>query len=139
MVTLIGCDDFLEICKRDMLRVEPWVASRIGANARWNLCGTWEGLNAVWRMFEPAIGHNHAREVLSTALRLTGFRGEGRDLTRNLLRGYIDRAAGPPDATVADFPPRLSMALHALAYRATSSWSHAARASTRWTSLRSPP
>ena len=42
MVSLMGCDDFLEMCKRDMVRVEPWAASRMGGSARWNLCGTWE-------------------------------------------------------------------------------------------------
>ena len=34
---------------------------------------------------------------------------------RDLLRGYIDRAMGHPNATMADFLPRLSMALRTLA------------------------
>ena len=140
VVSLMGCDDFLQMCRRDMLRVEPWAASRMGGSARWNLCGTWEQVNAVWRMVEPAVGHAHAREALSAALRLTGFRGEGRDfactecfrdrmhvgrlvedwgrdVTRDLLRGYIEASAGHPDATVADFLPRLSMALRTFAYQ----------------------
>jgi hypothetical protein len=139
VVSLMGCDDFLGMCKRDMVRVEPWAASRLGANARWNLCGTWEQVNMVWRMVEPAVGHAHAREALSVALRLTGFRGEGRDfacaecfrdrmhvsrlvegwgrdVARDLLRGYIDACTGHPNATMADFLPRLSMALRTLAH-----------------------
>ena len=35
---------------------------------------------------------------------------------RDLLRGYIDRAMGHPNATMADFLPRLSMTLRTLAY-----------------------
>ena len=139
VVSLMACDDFLEMCKRDMVRVEPWAASRMGGSARWNLCGTWEHVSPVWRMVEPAVGHAHAREALSAALRLTGFQGEGRDfacaecfrdrmhvsrlvegwgrdLTRELLRGYLDACVGHPDTTMADFLPRLSMALRTLAY-----------------------
>jgi hypothetical protein len=41
----------------------------------------------------------------------------GHDVTRDLLRGYVDVSAGHLDATVADFLPRLSMALRTLTYR----------------------
>ena len=31
LVALLGCGDFREMCKRDMVRVEPWAASRMGS------------------------------------------------------------------------------------------------------------
>ena len=31
LVALMGCGDFREMCKRDMVRVEPWAASRMGS------------------------------------------------------------------------------------------------------------
>lgn len=40
VVALLNSGDFREMCKRDMVRVEAWAASRMGANARWNLSGT---------------------------------------------------------------------------------------------------
>ena len=79
LVAMLGCGDFREMCKRDMVRVEAWAASRMGANAKWNLSGSWEQASLVWRLVEPTMGHNHCREALSAALRLTGFYGEGRD------------------------------------------------------------
>lgn len=139
VVALLNSGDFREMCKRDMVRVEAWTASRMGANARWNLSGTWEQVSLVWKLVEPTMGHNHCREALSAALRLTSLYGEGRDeaaaecfrdrmhvsrlvegwgrdLTRELLRGYLDACVGHPDTTTADFLPRLSMALRTLAY-----------------------
>lgn len=115
VVALLNSGDFREMCKRDMVRVEAWAASRMGANAKWNLSGTWEHVSLVWRLVEPNMGHNHCRETLSAALRLTGFYGEGRDeaaaecfrdrlyvsqfvesmgrdVTRDLLMGYLDEA-----------------------------------------------
>ena len=76
---MLNSGDFREMCKRDMVRVESWAASRMGANAKWNLSGTWEHASLVWRLVEPTMGHNRCREALSAALRLTGFYGEGRD------------------------------------------------------------
>lgn len=116
LVAMLGCGDFREMCKRDMVRVEAWAASRMGANAKWNLSGSWEHVNLVRRLVEPTMGHNHCREALSAALHLTGFYGEGRDeaaaecfrdrlyvsqfveamgsdVTRDLLRGYLDKGA----------------------------------------------
>lgn len=75
---MLGCGDFREMCKRDMVRVEAWAASRMGANAKWNPSGSLEHVNLVWRLVEPQMGHNHCREALSAALRLTAFYGEGR-------------------------------------------------------------
>ena len=34
VVALLGCGDFREMCKRDMVRMEAWAASRMGANAK---------------------------------------------------------------------------------------------------------
>lgn len=128
LVAMLNSGDFREMCKRDMVRVESWAASRMGANAKWNLGGTWEHASLVWRLIEPTMGHNHCREALSAALRLTGFYGEGRDeacaecfrdrlyvsqfveamgrdVTRDLLNGYLDRSAENPRGDTADFPP----------------------------------
>lgn len=77
LVALLGCGDFREMCKRDMVRVEAWAASRMWTNAKWNLSSSWEHANLVRRLVEPQMGHNHCREALSAALRLTAFYGEG--------------------------------------------------------------
>ena len=37
VVAMLNSGDFREMCKRDMVRVESWAASRMGANAKWNL------------------------------------------------------------------------------------------------------
>ena len=79
LVALMGCGDFREMCKRDMVRVEPWAASRMGSRARWSLVGAWEHVSLVWRLVEPTMGHGHSREALSAALGLSSFYGEGRD------------------------------------------------------------
>ena len=50
LVAMLGCGDFREMCKRDMVRVEAWAASRMGANAKWNLSGAWEHASLVWRL-----------------------------------------------------------------------------------------
>jgi hypothetical protein len=143
LVALMGCGDFREMCKRDMVRVEPWAASRMGSHARWNLVGAWEQVNLVWRLVEPTMGHSHSREALSAALGLSSFYGEGRDeacaecfrdrlyvsrlmegigrdLTRDLLRGYLDKAAEHPRGGTLDFIPRLSFALRTLECRGIS-------------------
>ena len=140
VVALLNSGDFREMCKRDMVRVESWAASRMGANAKWNLSGTWEHASLVWRLVEPTMGHNHCREALSAALRLTGFYGEGRDeataecfrdrlyvsqfveamgrdVTRDLLNGYLDRSAEHPRGGTADFLPRLGCALRSMEWR----------------------
>ncbi|MBR1829329.1 MAG: hypothetical protein IJ781_07460, partial [Atopobiaceae bacterium] len=70
VVALLNSGDFREMCKRDMVRVEAWAASRMGANAKWSLGGTWEHASLVWRLVEPTMGHGHCREALSAALRL---------------------------------------------------------------------
>ena len=44
---MLGCGDFREMCKRDMVRVEAWAASRMGANAKWNPSGSLEHVNLV--------------------------------------------------------------------------------------------
>lgn len=67
LVAMLGCGDFREMCKRDMVRVEAWAASRIGANTKWNPSGSLEHVNLVWRIVEPQMGHNHCREALSAA------------------------------------------------------------------------
>ena len=140
VVALLNSGDFREMCKRDMVRVEAWAASRMGGNAKWNLSGTWEHASLVWRLVEPTMGHNHCREALSAALRLTGFYGEGRDeataecfrdrlyvsqfvesmgrdVTRDLLNGYLDRSAEHPRRGTADFLPRLACALRSMEWR----------------------
>ena len=140
VVALLNSGDFREMCKRDMVRVESWAASRMGANAKWNLSGAWEHVGLVWRLVEPTMGHNHCREALSAALRLTGFYGEGRDeataecfrdrlyvsqfvesmgrdVTRDLLMGYLDRSAEHPRGGTADFLPRLACALRTFEWR----------------------
>lgn len=140
VVALLGCGDFREMCKRDMVRVEAWAASRMGANARWNLSGTWEQVSLVWKLVEPTMGHNHCREALSAVLRLTSLYGEGRDeacaecfrdrlyvsrfvesigrdVTCDLLRGYLDKSAEHPRGDTADFLPRLACALHSMEWR----------------------
>ena len=140
VVALLNSGDFREMCKRDMVRVESWAASRMGANAKWNLSGTWEHASLVWRLVEPTMGHGHCREALSAALRLTGFYGEGRDeaaaecfrdrlyvsqfaesmgrdVTRDLLRGYLDKSAEHPRGGTADFLPRLACALRSMEWR----------------------
>ncbi|MCI2085656.1 MAG: hypothetical protein LKJ98_02745 [Olsenella sp.] len=86
------------------------------------------------------MGHNHCREALSAALRLTAFYGEGRDeatvecfrdrlyvsqfaasmgrdVTRGLLRGYLDKRAEHPRGGTADFLPRFTCALHSMKWR----------------------
>ena len=128
VVALLNSGDFREMCKRDMVRVEAWAASRMGANARWNLSGTWEQVSLVWKLVEPTMGHNHCREALSAVLRLTSLYGEGRDeaaaecfrdrlyvsrfvesmgrdVTCDLLRGYLDKSAEHPRGGTADFLP----------------------------------
>ena len=143
VVALLNSRDFREMCKRDMVRVESWAASRMGANAKWNLSGTWEHASLVWRLVEPTMGHSHCREALSAALRLTGFYGEGRDeataecfrdrmyvsqfveamgrdVTRDLLSGYLDRSAEHPRGGTADFLPRLACALRSMEWRGIS-------------------
>ncbi|MBR1830023.1 MAG: PcfJ domain-containing protein, partial [Atopobiaceae bacterium] len=140
VVALLNSGDFREMCKRDMVRVEPWAASRMGSNARWNLSGTWEHVGLVWRLVEPVMGHSHCREALSAALRLSSFHGEGRDeacaecfrdrlyvsqfvesmgrdVTRDLLSGYLDRSAEHPRGGTADFLPRLACALRSFEWR----------------------
>ena len=140
VVAMLNSGDFREMCKRDMVRVESWAASRMGANAKWNLSGTWEHVSLVWRLVEPTMGHNHCREELSAALRLTGFYGEGRDeacaecfrdrlyvaqfvesmgrvVTRDLLNGYLGKAAEHPRGGTADFLPRLACALRTFEWR----------------------
>ena len=140
VVALLNSGDFREMCKRDMVRVESWAASRMGSNAKWNLSGTWEHVGLVWRLVEPTMGHSHCREALSAALRLTGFYGEGRDeataecfrdrlyvsqfvesmgrdVTRDLLNGYLDRSAEHPRGGTADFLPRLACALRTFEWR----------------------
>ena len=140
VVALLNSGDFREMCKRDMVRVEAWAASRMGANARWNLSGTWEQVSLVWKLVEPTMGHNHCREALSAVLRLTSFYGEGhdeaaaecfrdrlyvsrfvesmgRDVTCDLLRGCLDKSAEHPRGGTADFlpPSRVRPALHGVA------------------------
>ena len=140
VVALLNSGDFREMCKRDMVRVEAWAASRMGANARWNLSGTWEQVSLVWKLVEPTMGHNHCREALSAVLRLTSLYGEGRDeaaaecfrdrlyvsrfvesmgrdVTCDLLRGYLDKSAEHPRGDTADFLPRLACALHSMEWR----------------------
>lgn len=140
LVAMLGCGDFREMCKRDMVRVEAWAASRMGANAKWNPSGSLEHVNLVWRLVEPQMGHNHCREALSAALRLTAFYGEGRDeatvecfrdrlyvsqfaasmgrdVTRGLLRGYLDKRAEHPRGGTADFLPRFVCALRSMKWR----------------------
>ena len=140
VVALLNSGDFREMCKRDMVRVEAWAASRMGANARWNLSGTWEQVSLVWKLVEPTMGHNHCREALSAVLRLTSLYGEGRDeaaaecfrdrlyvsrfvesmgrdVTCDLLRGYLDKSAEHPRGGTADFLPRLACALHSMEWR----------------------
>lgn len=140
VVALLNSGDFREMCKRDMVRVEAWTASRMGANARWNLSGTWEQVSLVWKLVEPTMGHNHCREALSAALRLTSLYGEGRDeaaaecfrdrlyvsrfvesmgrdVTRDLLMGYLDKSAEHPRGGTADFLPRLACALRSMEWR----------------------
>ena len=86
------------------------------------------------------MGHSHCREALSAALRLTGFYGEGRDeataecfrdrlyvsqfaesmgrdVTRDLLRGYLDKSAEHPRGSTTDFLPRLACALRSMEWR----------------------
>ena len=63
VVALLNSGDFREMCKRDMVRVEAPSLSRLGANARWSLGGTWEHASLVWRLVEPTMGHSHCREV----------------------------------------------------------------------------
>ena len=143
VVALLNSGDFREMCKRGMIKVEPWAASRMGANAKWNLNGTWEQVGLVWRLVEPVMGHNHCREALSAALHLSSFYGEGRDeacaecfrdrlyvsrlaesfghdVTRDLLCGYLDKAAEHPRGGTSDFLPRLACALRSLEWRGVS-------------------
>lgn len=86
------------------------------------------------------MGHAHCREALSAALRLTGFCGEGRDeaiaecfrdrlyvsqfvesmgrdVTRDLLTGYLDKSAEHPRGGTADFLPRLACVLRTFEWR----------------------
>ena len=68
LVALLNTGDFREMCKRDMVRVEAWAASRMGANAKWSLSGAWEHVSLVWRLVEPTMGHAHsARPCASPA------------------------------------------------------------------------
>lgn len=140
LVAMLGCADFREMCKRDMVRVEAWAASRMGASARLELDGAWEGASLVWRLVEPTAGHDRCREALSAALRLSASHGEGyggalaecfrdryyvsqfvesmgRDVTRDLLRGYLDRGDEHPRGSVSDFLPSLACALRSMEWR----------------------
>mgnify|MGYP000936790162 CR=1 FL=1 len=143
VVALLNSGDFREMCKRDMARVEAWTVSRMGANARWNLSGTWEQVSLVWKLVEPTMGHNHCREALRAALRLTSLYGEGRDeaaaecfrdrlyvskfaealgrdVTRDLLLRYLDKSAEHPRGGTADFLPRLACAMRSMEWRGVS-------------------
>lgn len=137
IVSLMACDDFLQLVRRDMVRLEPWGASRMGMLAGHNISGSWDDVLPVWRMVEPVVGHSHSREALSAALRLGGFRGEGRDAaadcfrerayarmlaeavgrdrTRDLVRGYLDKAFRHHDLT--GFLSQLVWAFRMLDYR----------------------
>ena len=112
----------------------------MGANAKWNLNGTWEQASLVWRLVEPVMGHNHSREALSAALHISSFYGEGsdeacaecfrdrlyvsrlaesfgHDVTRDLIKGYLDKATEHPRGGTSDFLPRLACALRSLEWR----------------------
>ena len=160
LVALLGCGGFREMCKRDMVRLEAWAASRMGGNAKWNLSGSWEHANLMWRLVEPVMGHNHCREALSAALRLAGFYDEGRDeaaaecfrdrlyvsqfvepmgrdVTRDLLRGYLGKSAEHPRGGTADFLPLLACTLRTFEWRGISV--EPRRASTRSPCSTCPP
>ncbi|MDO4429662.1 MAG: hypothetical protein Q4B91_09275, partial [Atopobiaceae bacterium] len=140
VVELLRCEDFREMCKRDMVRAEAPSLSRLGSNARWSPGGAWEHSSLVWRLVEPAMGHAHCREALSAALRLMSFYGEGRDeaaaecfrdrlyvaqfvetmgrdVTRDLLNGFLAKAAEHPRGGTADFLPRLACVLRSFEWR----------------------
>ena len=124
VVELFGSRDFLELAKRDMVRLGAWHMERTGRSAAWRLDGTWECVSLTWRLVEPIVGHDRARETLSCALSLadgylvgadaavyTLFRecryvpdldlALGRDRTRELVRGYVSRSHGEDVGSLA--------------------------------------
>ncbi|MDO4797194.1 MAG: PcfJ domain-containing protein [Coriobacteriales bacterium] len=114
IVELFAVRDFLEMVKRDMVRLDAWSIARMGRSIPWNVNGTWEHINLAWRVIEPIVGHERARHALSGTIGLDTcpyediavhvlFRESrflpdldltlGRDRTRELVSGYLEQAA----------------------------------------------
>ena len=51
----------------------------------WRLDGTWECVNLTWRLVEPIVGHDRAREALSCALSLADGYLVGADAAAHML------------------------------------------------------
>ena len=138
LLSLLGCGDFREMCKRDMVRVDPRATSFLGARFGSTLRGEWGRVSLVWRMVEPTMGHERSREALSAALllsrprmywddeagaecfhergRVEGLVGSlGRDVTRDLLRGYLAKSAELPAGAASSFIPSVEQVVCALA------------------------
>ncbi|MBO7673756.1 MAG: hypothetical protein J6S63_01950, partial [Atopobiaceae bacterium] len=79
LVALFATDDFCQMARRDMVRVSAWELSRRSNSVAWGFQGAWESVSLMWRLVEPVVGHDVARDALSSAMgTLATYLGNGR-------------------------------------------------------------
>ncbi|MBR3313057.1 MAG: hypothetical protein IKG18_02845 [Atopobiaceae bacterium] len=79
LVALFATDDFCQMARRDMLRVSAWELARRSNSIAWCFQGSWESVSLMWRLVEPVVGHDAARDALSSAMgTLATYLGNGR-------------------------------------------------------------
>ena len=89
VVRLFASEDFCQIARRDMLRVSAWELSRRADGVRYSVDSSWESVSLMWRLVEPVVGHDVARDALSSAMgTLATYLGNGRSYAAyELFRG----------------------------------------------------
>ena len=79
IVQLFACDDFCQMARRDMVRVSAWELARRSNSVAWGFQGAWDSVSLMWRLVEPVVGHDVARDALSSAMgTLATYLGNGR-------------------------------------------------------------
>ena len=79
VIRLFASEDFCQMAHRDMLRVNAWELSRRADGVRYSVDGSWESVSLMWKLVEPVVGHDVARDALSSAMgTLATYLGNGR-------------------------------------------------------------
>ena len=79
LVNLFATDDFCQMLRRDMVRVSAWELARRSNSIAWGFEGSWDSVSLMWRLVEPVVGHDVARDALSSAMgTLATYLGNGR-------------------------------------------------------------
>ena len=138
MVQLFATEDFSQMARRDMVRACAWELSRRSYSVAWGFEGAWEHVSLMWRLVEPSLGHDLARDALSSALGVLSpyLRGSahaayelfrrsryvndvdaylGRDRTRRLVADVLELGARTETGCMGDVFSALDTLVYTLA------------------------